>query len=139
MAVTLKAKPGGEPSEIEGIEEALKTMRDQGHAEGRAEGYSAGRADAAAILALPEAEGRAEMAAELAKNHLITPDSAKGILSKAPKADTTAYSAALKAASPKLGVGDDTVPGGDAETKQAERRAQLSGLVKGLSTKGVRK
>ena len=74
------------------------------------------------------------MAAELAADALITPERAKGILSKAPKADATAYKSALKGAAPNLGAGDDnpTNPGDDAEAQKAARRAEVRGLVKSL-------
>lgn len=116
-------------SEVEGLDEALAQARATAHAEGRREGYMAGRADAAAIMALDGAANCPALAAELAGDAAISKESAGKLIAAAPKASGAAdYRAKLTAASPD--VGPNPTPADDEVTRRASRVEQLSSIAK---------
>jgi hypothetical protein len=117
-------------NQVEGVDEALAQMREEGRRAGYAEGYTAGRADASAILGNPEAEGRRELAATIAANGAITPEQAGAMLKSAPKADK-GYLARIASDAPSLGTTEQ--PANDAADKMAARKAELGKLTKAVS------
>jgi len=115
-------------NQIEGVDQALAEMREEGRRAGFAEGYNAGRADAASILGNPEAEGRRELAAEIAANGAITPAAAGAMLAKAPKADK-GYLAKIASDAPNLGTAQPP----SEEDAKAKRQAELASITKAVS------
>ncbi len=114
---------------VEGLDEAMAQMREEGRAAGYRDGYAAGRSDASAILGNPEAEGRRELAAAIAANGAITPEQAGAMLKAAPKADK-GYLAKIASDAPTLGTTEQ--PTSDAD-KMAARKAELGKLTKAVS------
>ena len=125
--------------EPQGLQEAINAAREQGHAAGRAEGYSAGRADASAIFQSPEAEGRSELAAELAGDAAITPERASSLLGKSVKAEASGnYQKMLQSATPD--VGPSPAPEAEAEASaeadREARAAELAAIGKSVTQQG---
>jgi signal peptide peptidase SppA len=114
-----------------------------------AEARTAERQRIAAIHALPEAEGRTELATHLALNTDMTPDAAKGILGASPKKETQAAPPAPPAsqeanhfknamnADKHPNVGADSTVGSEADPNGRPSRAQqiLSAQRKAMGTK----
>lgn len=117
-----------------------------------AEARTAERARIAAIHALPEAEGRSELATHLAMNTDMSPDAAKGILGASPKKEVAAAQQPAAAAEPKPeanhfknamnadkhpNVGADSTVGGESDPNGKPSRAQqiLGAQRKAMGTK----
>jgi signal peptide peptidase SppA len=97
-----------------------------------AEARTTERARIAAIHALPEAEGRTELATHLALNTDMTPEAAKGILGASPKKEAAQQPAATETnhfknamnADKHPNVGADSTVGGEDDANGKPSRAQ---------------
>lgn len=117
--------------QVEGLDAAMDAVRREATDAGRLEGYRAGRADAAAILALPEASACVSFAAELAGDASISQDRAKSLIALVPKAvqaQPSSYRDKLQSASPTVAT---STP--HAEPTREDRTAYFSNLGKAVS------
>ena len=116
--------PASSASKIEGLDEAMAAVREKALADGMVAGYAKGRADAAKILAVPEAAKVPNLAAKLVGEASIAPEFATALITdaaKEAKPTATNYRALMEGQVPEVGV--------DADASVKGREARIAELT----------